>query len=87
MVFVLNIIIGKESVITLKEFCLQLLDEELIVENNIGDNPTCLATMNTTSKPLVSQFVQSSPGQHGYNTYDNGGYRSFNRNRGRGRYN
>ena len=56
------------------------------MENSIADNPTYLVVMNTTSKSPVSQFVQSSRGQQGYNTYDNGGYRSLNRNRGRGRY-
>ena len=67
--------------ITLKEFRSQLLAEELIVENNIGSNPTYLAAMNTVTKPHVSR------GQQDYNSFDNGGYRSFNRNRGRGRYN
>ena len=75
------VIRGRENVITLKEFRSQLLAEELIVENNISNNPTFLAAMNTTSKPHVPR------GQQGYNSFDNGGYRSFNRNRGRGRYN
>ena len=35
----------------MKEFRSQLLVEELIVENSIGNNPTYLAAMNTISKP------------------------------------
>ena len=81
------VVTGRESVITLKDFRSQLLAEESIVENSMINNPTYLAAMNTTSKPPASHFVQSSQGQHSYNTYENGGYRPFNRNRGRGRYN
>ena len=80
---------GRESVITLKEFRSQLLAEELIVDNHMSASSTYLSALHTTAKPqshLTHQF-HSSRGQHSSNSYANGGYKSFNRNRGRGRPN
>ena len=87
---------GRESVISLKEFRSQLLAEERIVENILPDTSNFLSAMHTIStsgykhpehdlyKPLGSVFRPpcNSPGSH---TYDNGGYKPFHRNRGRGR--
>ena len=80
---------GRESVINLKDFRSQLLAEELIVENI---NPSYLTAMNTAVKPSTVATSVSSPfrGSHGPNSYANGGYnggyRPFNRTRGRGRF-
>ena len=79
------VIRGRENVIALREFRSQLLAEELIVENSMSTNSTYLAAMNTTSKHSPP-FFQPPRGQHGYNTYDNNGYRSFNRGRGRSKF-
>lgn len=78
---------GRESVITLKDFRSQLLAEESIIENSMMNNSTFLAAMNTTSKHPASQFDHSSRGQPNFHTYESGGYRPFNRNRSRGRFN
>ena len=80
---------GRESVISLKEFRSQLLAEELIVENTTPHTSTYLSAMNTTVKShsTAPQFVHSSRGQQHQQSYDNMGYKSFNRNRGRGRPN
>lgn len=81
---------GRENVITLKEFRSQLVSKESIVENLITGSPY-LTAMHTISKSNVSstspQVLQQSRGPHEYNSYDSGGFKPFNKNKGRGRFN
>lgn len=80
---------GRESVISLRDFCSQLLAEERIVENNIIDTPSYLSAMDTNYRLPVSSssFFQPSRNTHGYTSYDHGSYKPFSRGRGRGRFN
>ena len=79
---------GRENVISLKEFRSQLLAEERIVDTVSTDNSSFLTAMHT-SVPKSSDsnaYIPQSPRPPTYNNYGNGGYRSFSRNRGRGRF-
>ena len=57
------------------------------MENILPDNSIFLTAMHTVFnggyKPPGSSFKPTC-NQHGYNSYDSGGYKSFNRNRGTG---
>ena len=81
------VIRGRESVIALKEFRSQLLAEEKIVDTIVPETHTYLTAMHT-SKSAMSHpsFGQQHNRVHAYNSYDNGGYKPFNRNRGKSRY-
>ena len=84
------VITGRENVITLKEFRSQLLVEERIVETLIPENSSYLTAMHTTSLKSTASpttCTHQPHRNHTYNAYDNGNYKSFNRNRGRGRTN
>ena len=94
MNFLLNIIhsdvwIREERVLLRwKIFLSQLLAEERIVEYIVTKNPSYLTAMHTTFKSIDSAtlFSQSYRETHGYNSYDNDGYRSFDRSRGNGKF-
>ncbi|KAJ6371785.1 hypothetical protein OIU77_002160 [Salix suchowensis] len=80
---------GRESVINLRDFRSQLLAEERIVDSI---SPPYLTAMNTAVKTSNVASAVSSPfrGSHGSQSYPNGGYnggyKPFNRTRGRGRF-
>ncbi|KAJ6434811.1 hypothetical protein OIU84_000116 [Salix udensis] len=76
---------GRESVISLKEFRSRILAEERIVENIIPDSSLYITLMNTMFKPSMSssQIFRPSCNQQSYTSFDNGGYKRFNKSRGR----
>ncbi|KAM1014397.1 hypothetical protein ACFX2C_044388 [Malus domestica] len=77
---------GRESVISLKEFRSQLLAEESIVDN-VSVAPAYLTAMAANSGPPISQapLLHQSNGSHGQSSYLYSGYKSFNRNKGKGK--
>ena len=80
------VIRGRESVISLTEFRSQLLAEEKIVETIVPATHTYLSAMHV-SKPSNAMFGPQHPRGHSPPSYDSGGSKFFNRNRGRGRFN
>ncbi|CAN6714310.1 unnamed protein product [Malus baccata var. baccata] len=79
---------GRESVISLK-FRSQLLAEKKSIVDNVSVAPSYLTAMAANSGPPMSQapLLQQSTGSHGQSSYLNGGYKSFNRNKGKGNFN
>lgn len=57
--------------------------------DNVFVAPSYLTIIATNFGPTMSQAppLQQSNGSHGQSSYLNGGYKSFNRNKGKGKFN
>ncbi|CAN6688953.1 unnamed protein product [Malus baccata var. baccata] len=87
-----SVIRGRESVISLQEFRVQLLTKELIVDSNVNSQFMSAMVANNTGGSKFStsqhQYGGANPGFSVHNSGPSGGYRSFHNNKkGKGKYN